>query len=80
VSEQSVSLWERSGKVPQTADSVTRMLVSEKLDGNCKVSDVIERINTVERMVKQRIVARETRRKWTSKLASSKDERFALAA
>lgn len=80
VSEQSVSLWERTGKVPQTADSVTRMLVSEKLDGNCKVSDVIERINTVERIINQRIVARETRRKWSSTMASSKDDRFALAA
>lgn len=80
VSEQSVSLWERTGKVPQGADSLTRLLVSEKLNGNCKVSDVIERINTVERMINQRIVARESRRKWTSKIAAAKDHRFALAA
>lgn len=80
VSEQSVSLWERTGKVPQTADSVIRMLVSEKLNGNCKVSDVIERINTVERICNQRIVARETRHKWTAKLEAPQDEAIALAA
>jgi DNA-binding transcriptional regulator YiaG len=80
VGEQSVSLWERTGKVPQSADSLTRMLISDKLDGNCKVTDVIERINTVERMINQRIVARETRHKWTSKVAAAEDDRFALAA
>jgi DNA-binding transcriptional regulator YiaG len=30
--EQSVSLWERTGKVPQSADSIVRMLVSEKTE------------------------------------------------
>ena len=79
--EQSVSLWERTGKVPQSADSIVRMLASEKLNGNSKVSDVIERINTVERLCNQRIVARESKHKWTSKIeAIEKDEKFALAA
>ena len=79
--EQSVSLWERTGKVPQSADSIVRMLASEKLNGNSKVSDVIERINTVERLCNQRIVARESQHKWTSKIeAIEKDEKFALAA
>lgn len=79
VSEQAVSLWERTGKVPQGADSLTRLLVSEKLNGNCKVSDVIERISTVERMINQRIVARESRRKWSSRMAPAEDECFSLA-
>lgn len=81
-SEQSVSLWERTGKVPQYADSILRLMVSERLNGNSKVSDVIERINTVERICNQRIVARERRHKWTSSTsdAMENDERFALAA
>ena len=81
-SEQSVSLWERTGKVPHYADSILRLLVSEKLNGNSKVTDVIERINTVERICNQRIVAREKRHKWTSSTIESveNDERFALAA
>ena len=79
--EQSVSLWERTGKVPQSTDSIVRMLASEKLNGNSKVSDVIERINTVERICNQRIVAREKKHKWTSKVeAIENDEKFALAA
>ena len=80
-SEQSVSLWERTGKVPRYTDSILRMLVSEKLNGNSKVSEVIDRINTVERICNQRIVARERGHKWTSKLEiATGDERFALAA
>lgn len=80
--EQSVSLWERTGKVPQYADSILRLLVSERLNGNSKVTEVIERINTVERICNQRIVARERRHKWTSSTsdAAESDERFALAA
>jgi DNA-binding transcriptional regulator YiaG len=77
--EQSVSLWERTGKVPQAADGLTRMLAAEKLNGNCKVSEVVERISTVERLLNQRIVARESRRKWTSKRQAA-DETADLAA
>lgn len=80
--EQSVSLWERTGKVPQYADSIVRLLLSEKLNGNSKVTDIIERINTVERICNQRIVAREKKHKWTSSTMDrlDNDERFALAA
>jgi DNA-binding transcriptional regulator YiaG len=80
--EQSVSLWERTGKVPQYADSILRLLVSEKLNGNSKVTEVIERINTVERICNQRIVAREKKHKWTSTtvVKIENDERVALAA
>jgi transcriptional regulator with XRE-family HTH domain len=80
--EQSVSLWERTGKVPQYADSLLRLLVSEKFKGNNKVTEVIERINTVERLCNQQIVAREKMHKWTSESVTSAadDERFALAA
>lgn len=79
--EQSVSLWERTGKVPQSTDSIVRMIASEKLNGNSKVSDVIERINTVERICNQRIVAREKKNKWTSKVETiESDEKFVLAA
>lgn len=70
VSEQAVSLWERTGKVPVPADAMIRMLALEKLSGDGKMSEVIARINTVERLVNQRIVASERRRKWSSKIES----------
>ena len=71
VGEQAVSLRERTGKVPQAGDSLTRLLISEKLNGNCKVTDVIERI------LSQRIVAREVRHKWTSKMEAMGEEQLA---
>jgi putative transcriptional regulator len=54
--EQSVSLWERTGKVPRGADAIVRMIVLEKLNGDGKVTQIIDRINTVERLVNQQIV------------------------
>jgi DNA-binding transcriptional regulator YiaG len=78
VADQSVSLWERTGKVPQTADSLTRLLIAEQFKGNVKVMQTLDRINTVERIVHQRLVARETRRKWSSRLVL--DEEFLLGA
>ena len=66
--EQSVSLWERTGKVPRNADAMARLLVLEHFKGDgSKVTQIIERINVVERLMGQRIVARERGSKWTSK-------------
>lgn len=65
--EQSVSLWERTGKVPKSSDALVRMTVLEKLSGDGKISEVIERINTVDRLVNQKIVARARQRRWTAK-------------
>ena len=71
LTEQAVSLWERTGKVPKHADSFVRLLVL--LDGQQPVAKVLERITVVDRMVNEKIVARETtRKKWTA--AVHKDE------
>ena len=71
-----MSLWERTGKVPKAPDTLTRLAFLAKHDGNATISSVIDRINTVERICHQRIVAKESAKGWTSKL---KDEN-ALAA
>ena len=65
--EQSVSLWERTGKVPKASDALVRMLVLEKISGIGTVSQVIERINTVERLIHQSLVLRTRQRRWTVK-------------
>lgn len=70
--EQSVSLWERTGKVPKTSDALVRMLVLEKMNGDGKISQVIDRINTVERLVNQQIVARARLHRWTAKPQADK--------
>lgn len=72
--EQSVSLWERTGRVPKGADALVRMLVLEKLNGNGKVTEIIDRINTVERLVNQQIVARARDKKWTTKEQADRPE------
>lgn len=76
VKEQTVSLWERRKEdqaVPTHADAFVRMLYSEKVDGNLKISAAINRINAVERLCNQRIVAKEGRAGWKSKLESNEE-------
>lgn len=68
VQEQSVSLWERTGKVPKAQDALHRLIANERLvKGTCGISEMIDRINVVERLVNQRIVAKERGHKWTAK-------------
>jgi len=78
--DQSVSLWERTGKVPATSDALVRLLVIERLRGNEKVTAILDRINEVDRLVNGRILVKESRNKWHSEVAGPNDERFALAA
>lgn len=65
--EQAVSLWERKGKVPTAPDAALRMLVAEQLNGNAKMREMLERINTVDRLVNQHIIATERARMWKTK-------------
>lgn len=74
VQEQSVSLWERTGKVPKANDTLLRMLAQEKVVGNFSVTDLIDRINTVERLVNQQIVASERGRQWTTRARTARAE------
>lgn len=72
VQEQSVSLWERTGKVPKAQDALHRLIANERLvKGNCGIAEFIERINVVERLVNQRIVAKERVHKWTAKSSAA---------
>ncbi len=62
---QSIARWEKSGKVPRWADKLVRLLYAGHAQGNEPICHVIDRIKTVERIVKQRIVVQETRGHWT---------------
>lgn len=76
VKEQTVSLWERKRQheaVPTHADAFVRMLYSEKVDGNLKITAAIERINAVERMCNQRVVVKEGRGGWKAKIDPNHD-------
>ena len=49
-SEQSVSLWERRGRVPKAEDRLIKLAYLEKVDknGNVKIKDTIERLNELD--------------------------------
>lgn len=68
VTEQSVALWEKRGRIPLLADKHLRLLWIEKHSGNETIVRVMNRLIEVERLVNQRIVVRETRGKgWAAK-------------
>ena len=61
---QSVARWEKTGKVPKWADKLVRLLYLAKAQGNEPISLAVERVKTVERLVKQKIVVKESRGQW----------------
>jgi len=74
---QSIARWEKTGSVPRWADKLIRLLYCARVQGNEPICRVIERINTVERMVKQKIVVTEERGRWSPKV---QNDETALAA
>ena len=65
---QSVARWEKTSKVPRWADKLVRLLYTAQAEGNEPISKAVERIKTVERLVKQRIVVKESRGQWKPSL------------
>ena len=59
VTEGALSLWERKDAVPSLNDKMLRLMVLAKTDGDATVRDVIERVNTVHKLVNQKFVVRE---------------------
>jgi putative transcriptional regulator len=48
-SEQNVSLWERRGAIPKTADRLVRLIYLEHVGNNSKVREIIDRLNDQDR-------------------------------
>lgn len=65
---QSIARWEKTGKVPRWADKLVRLLYVAHAQGNEPIRRAVERVKTVERLVKQRIVVQERRGHWTPSL------------
>lgn len=63
---QSVARWEKHGRVPKWADKLVRLVFMAHAEGNQPIRRVVDRINTVERLVQQTIVMRERKGAWTS--------------
>jgi putative transcriptional regulator len=66
--EQAIAKWEKTGKVPKTADLVIRIIYKQAQDGKEGVDAAVEMLNTLDRISNSRIIVSEARRKWTSKV------------
>ena len=67
-SEQAIAIWEKTSKIPLLADKHLRLLWAERDDGNETINRLMDRLNIVERVTQSRIVLRETRTGWKSKV------------
>ena len=64
VDGQSVARWEKTSKVLLWADKLVRLLYTAQVNGNEPIAKAVERIKTVERLIKQKIVVRTSRGQW----------------
>lgn len=61
---QAVARWEKNSRVPKWADKFIRLVFDAHQNGNVPIRNVIERMNTVERLVHEKIVMRERAGQW----------------
>lgn len=62
--EQTVSLWERRGRMPKGYDRLVRLLYLEKIDGNVKVQEIINRLIELDFRQREKLVFSDTRTGW----------------
>ena len=55
-SEESVSLWERRGRVPKSACRLMQALYLETIDGNVRIKELVERLANLDREHQERMV------------------------
>lgn len=70
VTEQAVSLWERKGQLPKTADRLLRLIYVEHDRGNAPIRSTIERINDMDAQEREQIIAEEAKGGWKTRLAA----------
>jgi putative transcriptional regulator len=63
-SEESVSLWERRGRVPKSACRFMQAIYLEKVDGNVKITALVERLANLDREQSERLVFEDTQTGW----------------
>ena len=70
---QSIARWEKTGKVPRWADKLVRLFYGAHAQGNEPICRAVERVKTVERLVKQRIVVQEDHGRWKPSVESQEE-------
>lgn len=63
-SDQSVAVWEKSGRIPRFADSLIRVLYAAQADGNEKVKNIIHATNDADRDI--HIIMKESKNGWVA--------------
>jgi DNA-binding transcriptional regulator YiaG len=69
-SDQTVALWERRGKISQTADRMLCAIYLESIEGNVKLMELVARIAERERADNQKLVFQDTDHGWHPKAAA----------
>ena len=62
--EQSVSLWERRGRIPKTSDRFMRLVYLEHIGENQKIKELVERLNSLDQQAMERLEFTETKGQW----------------
>lgn len=64
VTGQAVAKWEKTGRVPKTADRFVRLLYLESINENIKIQQFIDRINETDRDDYSNMLIEETDKGW----------------
>ncbi len=71
VTDQTVALWERRGKMPKTADRMLRLIYLEHIQDSAPIVETIRKINDLDlRDYDERIIAEEAKGGWATRLAA----------
>jgi DNA-binding transcriptional regulator YiaG len=70
VTDQSVALWERKGRLPRTADRLLRLIYVEHDKGNAPIVSFIRRINDLDQNDHESIIAEEAKGGWRTMRAA----------
>ena len=62
--EQTVSLWERGANVPDGEARLLKALYLEKVDGDIRVSKLLQRLVDLDRKEQERLVFEDTEAGW----------------
>jgi DNA-binding transcriptional regulator YiaG len=63
-SEQTVSLWERRGRMPKGLDRLVKLLYLEMLDGNVNVQNLINRLIELDERQQEDLIFEDTDSGW----------------
>lgn len=64
VSEESVSLWERRGRVPKSASRLIQAVYLETIDGNVRLKELIELLAEMDRTHQDKLIFEDTKMGW----------------